>query len=152
MRIDFGEGWFYDYEEMTVAEQLRAKTYWQLYLRGLEVFPVTPREEEIFLQEMNELKAVASLMKKGTEYTIDEAVEFLKREKGGEVIEKIERAKADFFGRPVLGQIVSMHEFRKFIEMLKLLPEEIRKSVFENLVSNLPEALQMLERNFSGKE
>lgn len=151
LRIDFTDGWYYDYEEMTIYEQLRAKTYWQLFFRGLELMPSTLTEEQIFLQEMNEINAYASLLKKDEEYTFEEAKEYLKKVKGGEVATKLEEAKMDFFGKPIIGQIVSQFEFKNFIEILKKMPEFMQSEILNGMLHNVPEVLKMLGENYSRK-
>ncbi len=152
MRIEFPDNWYYDFDEMTISEQLRAKTYWILYLRGLELMPSNPSEEAIFLLEANETRAVASLLKKDEPYTLDEAINLLHKLKGSTWITKIEEAKQDFFGRPTIGSAVSIYEFKNFLSLLEKMPGPLRDEMLKLLAEGVPEVLKMLDKTFLKKD
>ena len=149
--IDFGNGWYYDFEKMNVEEVLRAKAFFELYYKGLDILPATITEERVFLTEMNEFNALASLLKKEGSYSYEDAKEYLKTLSGKEVWDKIEQAKQDFFSNTPIGQVVSTREFRKFIETLKVLPEGIANEVFRAMVDLTPELLMKFAESGSQK-
>ncbi len=130
MKIDFGDGWFYDFEELTVKQIYSAQTLFVLYEKQIEVLPVNAKQEQVLMLQTQLYNAYAYLVQKeGEAWDFDKSYEFVTNLKGSEAVDKLEQVRTDFFGRMPFGSKLSTIWFENIMRTYKAIEPLFEKGL-----------------------
>ncbi len=130
MKIDFGGGWFYDFEELTVKQIYSAQTLFVLYEKQIEVLPVNTKQEQVLMLQTQLYNAYAYLIQKeGEPWDFDKSYEFVTNLKGSESVDKLEQVRTDFFGRMPFGSKLSTIWFESIMRTYKAIEPLFEKGL-----------------------